>query len=766
MQVEKNFVFFGLAVHVIFLLSIFDVYFNSPVIQGIEAYHPTFEPLANRLVLFVADGLRASSFFHNHLEAAPYLREIIETRGSWGVSHTRVPTESRPGHVALIAGLYEDPSAVTKGWKENPVQFDSVFNRSSHTWAWGSPDILPMFAKGEAAGKVTTHCYPASMQRFSGDGSNEKLDLWVLERTLKFFGSSQDVHEFGDIFFLHFLGIDTAGHATKPHSRQYIDNINLVDDAIKQVEKAVNKFYGNDNKTAFIFTSDHGMTDWGSHGAGLPDETETPLVVWGAGLRGPSLAQTDESAEWGLSHLQRNDVKQADIAALMSALLAIPTPTNNVGLVPHKLLSADHSWVAKALLSNANQLLLQLQRAKELVQEHLLPIFWLPWPVVINVKHAETLIEQGQFDEAIVYIRELKDITLEGIQYYQEYFGRNLKWFITAAHILWLLCLVKSTIPQKPAKIQRLPLQFMVYYSLPIFLSWLLLRDVAVWFPTIKALFQENAMYILIMLSLILFGVTLLVLSFYQRSSLSFGLCLLALWPVIEKCYGKQIDFRLIILWAISCLLLSIFPLMPVVGRGVNYTLLLSSGLLTNVVGLVGIWILSKYKSILSSRRDLFLLVMQCFVVSITSVNVFITARHFEAVSSFVIPGFTGARDLRLRVSSVWLSLTCVLLLLSVSHEALFLLALLVTMSVYPAIEVQLEAAKTKLFFSVLAFFGLGNVASLNSFDPTWVRCLVTTFSPYLMGMLILLKTIVPFLAVACGVYVTSQLTQSKNVEI
>lgn len=148
---------FGLFAHVFFLCSIFQIYFQSPVIQGLRPQSDIIDAPAKRLVLFVADGLRDESFHRDHFKRTPFLKSIIRNEGIYAISHTRVPTESRPGHVALIAGLYEDPSAVLKGWQDNPVDFDSVFNRSQLTYAWGSPDIVGIFRKVQSRIVVDTY---------------------------------------------------------------------------------------------------------------------------------------------------------------------------------------------------------------------------------------------------------------------------------------------------------------------------------------------------------------------------------------------------------------------------------------------------------------------------------------------------------------------------------------------------------------------------------------------------------------------------------
>lgn len=54
----------GFIAQLMLLLSIFDIYFKSPINSGIPDQQIDYEPPADRLVLFVADGLRADTFYN------------------------------------------------------------------------------------------------------------------------------------------------------------------------------------------------------------------------------------------------------------------------------------------------------------------------------------------------------------------------------------------------------------------------------------------------------------------------------------------------------------------------------------------------------------------------------------------------------------------------------------------------------------------------------------------------------------------------------
>lgn len=153
-------------------------------------------------------------------------RTIANTHGRWGISNTRVPTESRPGHVAVIAGFYEDPSAVAKGWKENPVDFDSVFNQTRFTWCWGTYDIVEIFTKGNVDDHISIETFDPYDQTFSTDKNTTLLDGWVFDKVKRFFRRAHyndalrnKLRQNKIAFFLHLLGTDTSGHTHKPKTQ-------------------------------------------------------------------------------------------------------------------------------------------------------------------------------------------------------------------------------------------------------------------------------------------------------------------------------------------------------------------------------------------------------------------------------------------------------------------------------------------------------------------------------------------------------------------
>ena len=54
------------------------------------------------------------------------------------------------------------------------------------------------------------------------------------------------------------------------------------------------------------------------------------------------------------------------------------------------------------------------------------------------------------------------------------------------------------------------------------------------------------------------------------------------------------------------------------------------------------------------------------------------------------------------------------------------------------------------MLYLLISFFGTGNMATISSFDPNWVRCLVVVFSPFLMMTLILFKLSIPINLLSC----------------
>jgi GPI ethanolamine phosphate transferase 1 len=433
-----------------------------------------------KLSYATGDGLRADKAFQSFPDPsppdseskealvprplAPFLRSRVLSHGTFGVSHTRVPTESRPGHVALIAGLYEDVSAVMTGWKLNPVNFDSVFNRSRHTWSWGSPDILPMFEQGAVPGRVDADTYEAEDEDFSKDAYH--LDIWVFDKVKKLFQDAKtnvtldaELRKEKNVFFLHLLGLDTTGHFARPYSKQYLHNIKVVDQGVQEITELIEEFYA-DGKTAYVFTADHGMSDWGSHGDGHPDNTRTPLIAWGSGVAKPvqnmsGIAKGHEdkfSSDWGLDHIQRHDVAQADIAALMAYLVGLAFPTNSVGELPLSYLATDSKTKAEALLVNAQEIL-EMYHVKEDLKKST-ELRYKPFPglgdenrsVESRTAGIRDAIDSGRFDDALKQSNELIQLSLQGLRYLQTYDWLFLRTLVTAGYIGWIMFAITTVI--------------------------------------------------------------------------------------------------------------------------------------------------------------------------------------------------------------------------------------------------------------------------------------------------------------------------------
>ncbi|OZJ04522.1 hypothetical protein BZG36_02247 [Bifiguratus adelaidae] len=849
----------GVVFHVVYLFSIFDIYFKSPLVHGMTPHQVKSAPPADRLVLFVGDGLRADKLFQKYDDEptgtkAPFLRDIARNKGTWGVSHTRVPTESRPGHVAIIAGFYEDVSAVTTGWTMNPVNFDSVFNESTHTWSFGSPDILPMFQHGASdPDSVETFMYDAEAEDFS-------QDTWVFEKVEDLFlraakdkALDEQLRSKKIVFFLHLLGLDTNGHAFRPHSKEYIENIALVDRGIKKTVDLIENFYRHDGRTSYVFTADHGMNNRGGHGDGHPDNTRTPILAWGAGINGPNeknpTGHDEFSADWGLSDVQRNDIKQADIAPLMASLVGLNYPLNSVGKLPLVYLDNTPQFKAESALVNAIQIYEQYKvkhdekKATELFFKEYAPLSEDKCAARARLDAIERLIEEKDYEAATAQCMDWIDRSLAGLRYFQTYDWLFLRSIVSAGYVGWIVYSLSFVLDlyvfghrrrtshrfESPIVtiaalaalgglymllwLQKMPYMYYAYVIFPVYFWSEVLRRRQTLVSVLKLSTTSNGIIktgIPVIGTII--GMEMMVVSFFRREIISACFILGAVWPLLMPSSIRRQYPGLASLWSLSCMATSTFTLLPV-EKGEDVSLVLAGTAAIIITGLIFISAGRKILYPVNSkgltvqdaallRKSVILVASQLTMVLASGILVYDTVRRLAEKKGLPLPNqvlswaifgssilvpflYDASHDHYLkRLCVIFLGFAPTMILLSISYETLFYYSYCTTLVLWLVLERKLymlpETASARqragayvngdgkteklagplrmlqagdartvmmfVFFIHVGFFGTGNVASLSSFSLESVYRFTTVFNPFLMGALLILKILVPFL--------------------
>ncbi|EDV53415.1 GPI ethanolamine phosphate transferase 1 [Drosophila erecta] len=469
----------ALVVHILLMGSILSTYFQPTLLPNLVPQKTMLDmglkPPADRLVVFVTDGLRAATFLANNGSDVPDLKDIYRNQGRIGISRSCAPTMTRPGHIAIFGGFNEDPAAALVNYRYNPSDFDTVFNRSRNMIGWAHSNIAGYFMD------LTHGGAPLRFYTFRERDLPEKLtcDKWVFNKVAHFFNNSDNVREWRNhkpaVLLVYLADMDIAAHRFGPLTKEFFKKLQYTQRGIRNTYELFERVF-NDSKTAYLLTSDHGMSNEGTHGSGRSLEVETPLFMWGAGVK-------REEIDIDANFPKKPNISQVDqtqLASLMSALIGLPPPMNNLALMPVGYLNVSDEYQAVALHLNVLQLLSQ---AEILIRRHESALFykWLP---KFNQLHLE-LIDQyaAQFDflkargnltEAMEICQEFGKLAKKCLAYYHEYYRTPLIVSTSLSYLIWFYCLLlQLTRLSKKEKVHRRG--FMTFSTLILIMIGILL---------------------------------------------------------------------------------------------------------------------------------------------------------------------------------------------------------------------------------------------------------------------------------------------------
>src|SRR5574341_2044028 len=280
------------------------------------------EPVAQRVVLIVVDGLRVDAS-----QQMPVLNDLRE-QGAERILTVGQISLSLPGWTVLTSGAWQEQNGFNSNFEERPVEIDSIFQaarRAGRSTALGGTPGWQGFYEGQVDDLrilPDPPSYTALDEIYDLDEKLADLALDVLEAP-------------PDLALFYLPGVDTVGHGFGGASDEYLQTALNADAQIARIIAATDL-----STTAVIVTSDHGHTDHGGHGGWEPEVLRVPMVSVGQGIR-PGVYP---------------DAAQADVAPTIAVLLGTSFPAHNMGDPLFDQIAAPDGLIAARKVDHARQM--------------------------------------------------------------------------------------------------------------------------------------------------------------------------------------------------------------------------------------------------------------------------------------------------------------------------------------------------------------------------------------------------------------------------
>ncbi|KAL4429935.1 hypothetical protein ABPG74_000301 [Tetrahymena malaccensis] len=610
------------------------------------------KPLSKRLMLFQFDGGRSDIIYGFQSEPdepeigkprVPLIHDRVkEGKASFGIQYAAVPTESRVDVQNMMGGYQEDMTAILSGWaSSHGLEYDRIYNYLKAGFFFGPSIISSIFESQNCPTCIRRDYYEDSEINYYDHVQASTFDKLNYDKLKRLFngtlaedsqnktlydkvpGDKEKLKEDKLMVYMNWVSCDAIGTGFKPTNKEYRKSIRTTAKFIEEIEQDIINYYNDDGETTFILLADHGIADIGAHGDGHPQNTWTPFIIWGKGIKpaddeaDPENPEThdDFSKKWGLTMKKRFDIDQSQLPSLISSILGLPVPMNNEGVLPLELLDATEVYKANVLLQNAYQLQTQYSRVQELVQEKQKWFFTehqhSPKKVLNSLNELKKQVEQiaqksddgksatKEQNEALkeiisnTYV-EIKNIR-SGISYLKLYQKTFLQIAVALGYISFmLLCFavvfryVNTSQDKEDAIVEQNNPPFKKNFSLILTLCFslfvLFYLNVTQSKPVYYAYFGfpiyflyqfykhrqfmnegwGNSIFKIIgNYAFIGLAGQCLVYSFFQREFISYNFLAISLFSLIHSKYSLGQITGNVIRWSLACVLISIFPLLP-----------------------------------------------------------------------------------------------------------------------------------------------------------------------------------------------------------